>query len=109
MTKEQSMEPSFVDALTDRFARAAQEMASRTTADRAVSAAASAKKKRKGKKSKGKGDVNQRCKAQAADFGILVDLTCGDDAECQAQGLACAAPLAICEFAAFLQCIDDAN
>jgi hypothetical protein len=101
------METNFVDALTDQFARAAREMTSRTTADHTVSAAASAKKKRKGKKSKG--DVNQRCKAQAADLLILIEISCGDDVECGERILPCADPLAICDFSGFVQCIQDAN
>jgi DNA invertase Pin-like site-specific DNA recombinase len=99
------MEPSFVDALTDRFARAAREMASRTTANPAVSAAA--RKKRKGKKKKG--DVNRRCKEQAADVRTLVEISCGDDVECQERGLTCVGPLATCDFNGFLQCVADQN
>jgi hypothetical protein len=103
------MEPSFVDALTEQFARAAREMASRTTADHAVSAAAKKKRKGKNKRSKGKGDVNQRCKAQAADLLILIEISCGDDGECQERILPCVNPLAVCDFSGFVQCIQDAN
>jgi hypothetical protein len=64
---------------------------------------AAAEKQRKGKGAKG--DVNRRCKQQAADWGILVDFSCGENAECQDQFLPCADPLAICDFDTFLVCL----
>lgn len=99
------MEPISLDGLTPRFARAAREMRSRTAADHAVSAAA--RKSRKGKKNKG--DVNQRCQQQAADLRTLVEISCGDDVECQELGLACVGPLETCDFSGFLQCLVDLN
>ena len=97
------MEQSFVDALTDHFARAAREMASRTTADHAVSAAD--RKKRNGKKSRG--DVFQRCKAQGADLRLLAEISCGDDPECQEPVVTCIGPLDTCDFSGFIRCLED--
>jgi hypothetical protein len=99
------MELNFLDVLPRRFMDVAREMAGKRTANNAVSAAS--KKKRKDKNKKTKGDVNQRCKAQAADLLILIEISCGDDVESQEPVLTCIGSLETCDFSDFLQCLDD--
>jgi hypothetical protein len=56
------------------------------------------------KKKRKKGDVDKRCKQQAADWIEFVPTFCGDGALCQ-EIIACARPLRTCDFTGFLVCL----
>jgi hypothetical protein len=106
MLKETPMETGSFEVLARRFAKAASEAADVTAESRSVSVAA---RKNKRKKNKRKGDVNKRCKAQAADWATLVSFSCGDNVECQETFLPCVEPLETCNFSGYLQCVVDAQ
>jgi hypothetical protein len=95
------MESASFDALTRRFSRADLE-----AAGKAISGSVSVA--RKNKRKKPKGDVNKRCKQQAADWISFITILCPDESQPQCEAfIACAAPLEICNFSSFLTCLTD--
>lgn len=56
------------------------------------------------KKHRKKGDVNNRCKQQAEDWRAFLPTICAEGPVCEGF-LACATPLATCDFTGFLVCL----
>lgn len=104
------MEPGSLDALIRRFSRAEWEEARIEAASDAVGAARKKKRNKNRNKNKNKGDVNKRCKQQAAEFIDFVAFLCGDEPQPQCDELiACAASLETCDFPGFLICVDESE
>jgi hypothetical protein len=65
--------------------------------------------RKKNKNGKGRNKIFARCESQLPACEALIQQNCGDDAACLAADLPCCEQLEICEFTAFIACINAAS
>jgi hypothetical protein len=62
------------------------------------------RKKKNRNRNKNKGDVNKRCKQQAAEWTAFIQAECENDG-CLERFLPCAEPLRTCNFTNYVDCV----